>query len=60
MRLHVEKLQILKFYSFAANMQLLWAFHCAATFHAQIDRNSRDNSHMPVKPQDVQANGMLG
>jgi hypothetical protein len=31
---------------------------CAATFHAQIDRNSRENSQMPVKPQDVQANGM--
>ena len=58
LRLRVEKLQILKFCSFAANMQLLRAFHCAATFHAQIDRNSRENSQMPVKPQDVQANGM--
>ena len=58
LRLRVEKLQILKFCSFAANMQLLRVFHCVATFHAQIDRNSRENSQMPVKPQDVQANGM--
>ena len=37
LRLRVEKLQILKFCSFAANMQIDRAFHCAATFHAQIE-----------------------